>query len=77
MAPPQPGDPGSTATGQAQVRQLIDRYADRLKANGAIRSPTGSGRPYRGALLARRGHGHSGTAGPRATRSAYSRWWRR
>jgi protein-L-isoaspartate O-methyltransferase len=39
MAPPQPGDPGSTATGQAQVRQLIDGYADRLKANGAIRSP--------------------------------------
>jgi protein-L-isoaspartate(D-aspartate) O-methyltransferase len=39
MAPPQPGDPGSTATGQAHLRQLIDRYADRLKANGAIRSP--------------------------------------
>ena len=39
MAPPQPGDPGSTATGQAQVRQLIDGYADRLKAEGAIRSP--------------------------------------
>jgi protein-L-isoaspartate(D-aspartate) O-methyltransferase len=39
MAPPQPGDPGSTATGQARVRQLIDRYADRLKAEGAIRSP--------------------------------------
>jgi protein-L-isoaspartate(D-aspartate) O-methyltransferase len=39
MAPPQPGDPGSTATGQAHVRQLIDRYADRLKAEGAIRSP--------------------------------------
>lgn len=39
MAPPPPGDPGSTATGQAQVRQLIDRYADRLKAAGAIRSP--------------------------------------
>jgi protein-L-isoaspartate(D-aspartate) O-methyltransferase len=39
MAPPPPGDPGSAATGQAHVRQLIDRYADRLKANGAIRSP--------------------------------------
>jgi protein-L-isoaspartate O-methyltransferase len=39
MAPPQPGDPGSTATGPAHLRQLIDRYADRLKAEGAIRSP--------------------------------------
>jgi protein-L-isoaspartate(D-aspartate) O-methyltransferase len=39
MAPPPPGGPGSTATGQAQVRQLIDRYADRLKAEAAIRSP--------------------------------------
>jgi protein-L-isoaspartate(D-aspartate) O-methyltransferase len=39
MAPPPPGDPGLTATGQAHLRQLIDRYADRLKANGAIRSP--------------------------------------
>jgi protein-L-isoaspartate(D-aspartate) O-methyltransferase len=39
MAPPQRGDPGSTATGQAHLRQLIDRYADRLKAEGAIRSP--------------------------------------
>ena len=39
MAPPQPGGPGSTATGQANVRQLIDRYADRLKAEGAIGSP--------------------------------------
>ena len=39
MAPPQPGDRGSTATGQAHLRQLIDSYAARLKANGAIRSP--------------------------------------
>jgi protein-L-isoaspartate(D-aspartate) O-methyltransferase len=39
MAPPPPGDPGSTATGQPHLRQLIDRYADRLKAEGAIRSP--------------------------------------
>ena len=39
MAPPHPGDPGSTATGQAHLRPLIDRYADRLKAEGAIRSP--------------------------------------
>jgi protein-L-isoaspartate(D-aspartate) O-methyltransferase len=39
MAPSQPGDPGSTATGQAHVRQFIDRYADRLKAAGALRSP--------------------------------------
>jgi protein-L-isoaspartate(D-aspartate) O-methyltransferase len=39
MALPQPGDPGSIATGQARLRQLIDRYADRLKAEGAIRSP--------------------------------------
>jgi protein-L-isoaspartate(D-aspartate) O-methyltransferase len=39
MAPPPPGDPGSTATGQAHLRQLIDRYADRLKANGAFGSP--------------------------------------
>ena len=39
MAPPQPDDPGSTATGQAHLRQLLDRYADRLKAAGAIRSP--------------------------------------
>jgi hypothetical protein len=39
MTPPQPGDPASTATGQAHVRQLIDRYAGRLRAEGAIRSP--------------------------------------
>jgi protein-L-isoaspartate(D-aspartate) O-methyltransferase len=39
MAPPQPGDPGSTATAQAHLRQLIDGYADRLKAEGALRSP--------------------------------------
>jgi protein-L-isoaspartate(D-aspartate) O-methyltransferase len=39
MAPSQPGSPGSTTTGEAHVRQLIDRYADRLKAEGAIRSP--------------------------------------
>ena len=39
MAPSQPGGPGSTATGQAHVRQLIDGYADRLTAEGAIRSP--------------------------------------
>jgi protein-L-isoaspartate(D-aspartate) O-methyltransferase len=39
MTPPQPGDPGSTATGQAHLRQLIDRYADRLRAEGALRSP--------------------------------------
>ena len=39
MAPLQPGDPESTATSQVHVRQLIDRYANRLKANDAIRSP--------------------------------------
>jgi hypothetical protein len=44
MAPPPPGDPGSTATGPAHLRRLIDRYADRLKANGALRSPVVGGR---------------------------------
>jgi protein-L-isoaspartate O-methyltransferase len=39
LAPPQPDGPGSTTTGQAHLRQLIDRYADQLKANGAIHSP--------------------------------------
>jgi protein-L-isoaspartate(D-aspartate) O-methyltransferase len=39
LAPPQPGDPGTTATDQADVRRLIDRYVDQLKAQGAIRSP--------------------------------------
>jgi hypothetical protein len=39
MAPPQPGDPGATATDQTDVRRLIDRHADQLKAEGAIRSP--------------------------------------
>jgi protein-L-isoaspartate(D-aspartate) O-methyltransferase len=39
MAPSQPGGQGSTATGQVHVRQLIDRYAERLKAAGALRSP--------------------------------------
>jgi protein-L-isoaspartate(D-aspartate) O-methyltransferase len=39
MAPPQPGDPGSTTAAEAHVRRLIDRYADQLKAKGAIGSP--------------------------------------
>lgn len=39
MAPPQPGDPGSTAPGDTQVRQLVERYVDQLKALGAVRSP--------------------------------------
>jgi protein-L-isoaspartate(D-aspartate) O-methyltransferase len=39
MGPPQPGDPGTTATDQAEVRRLIGRYVDQLKAAGAIRSP--------------------------------------
>ncbi len=38
MAQPQPGDPGSTTTGEAHVRQRIDSYADQLQAAGAIRS---------------------------------------
>jgi hypothetical protein len=39
MAPPQPGDPGSTTTDQADVRRLVERYVDQLKAAGAVRSP--------------------------------------
>lgn len=39
MAPPQPDDPGPTATGQADVRRLVERYIGQLKAEGAIRSP--------------------------------------
>jgi hypothetical protein len=31
--------PGTTTTDQADVRRLIDRYVDQLKAEGAIRSP--------------------------------------
>lgn len=33
--------------------------------------------PAEGALLGWRGRGHCGTPGPLASRSAYSRWWRR
>jgi protein-L-isoaspartate(D-aspartate) O-methyltransferase len=40
MAPPQPADPGSTATDQADVRRLVERYVDQLKAEGAVRSPS-------------------------------------
>jgi hypothetical protein len=39
MAPPQPGDPGTTATGEADVRRLVERYVHQLKTEGAIRSP--------------------------------------
>jgi protein-L-isoaspartate(D-aspartate) O-methyltransferase len=39
MVPPQPGDSGMTPADQADVQQLVERYVQQLKTEGAIRSP--------------------------------------
>lgn len=39
MAPPESGASGTPSTGEADVRQLVERYVQRLKGDGAIRSP--------------------------------------
>ncbi len=39
MAPPESGASGTPSTGEADVRQLVERYVQRLKGEGAIRSP--------------------------------------
>lgn len=39
MAPPQSGHSGTTPTDEADVRQLVERCVQQLKAAGAVRSP--------------------------------------
>jgi protein-L-isoaspartate(D-aspartate) O-methyltransferase len=39
MAPTPPDDPGTTATGEADLRRLVECYVHQLTAEGAIRSP--------------------------------------
>jgi protein-L-isoaspartate(D-aspartate) O-methyltransferase len=39
MAPSQSSDPRTSPTGEANVRQYVERYVQQLKTDGAIRSP--------------------------------------